>query len=325
MKIVIIIPCLNEEKTIGKVIDDIPRDLEDITELEVLVVDDGSTDDTVKTAKEHNASVVSHSGNMGVGKAFQTGLNTALKMGADIIVNIDGDGQFNPNDIPKLIQPIIEDKADFVTASRFIKKGFTPKMSSIKKWGNRRIAGIISILTGKKFYDVSCGFRAYSKETALRLNLFGKFTYTQETFLDLAFKDIRMMEVPLKIRGIREYGKSRVASNLWKYAVNSSKIIFRTFRDYKPLRFFGFISVILLIISLGLGGFFLGHYIINKRFSPHLWAGLTAGFLFFISVLFFVTGLLADMLDRIRQNQEKILYYEKLKLIEKEKEGNEIK
>ena len=192
MKLVVMIPCLNEEKTIGGVIDQVPRQINSISELEILVIDDGSDDDTAEISKEHGATVVSHNRNMGVGKAFRTGISRALKMGADVVVNIDGDGQFNSKDIPKLIKPITTKKADFVTASRFKDDNLVPKMPAIKKWGNRRIARLISLLTGKRFYDVSCGFRAYSKETALRMNLFGKFTYTQETFLDLAFKNLRI-------------------------------------------------------------------------------------------------------------------------------------
>jgi hypothetical protein len=168
-------------------------------------------------------------------------------------------------------------------------------------------------LTGKKYYDVSCGFRAYSKETILRMNLFGKFTYTQETFLDLAFKNMEIVEVPLKVRGEREFGKSRVASNILKYAINTSKIIFRAFRDYKPLKFFAFLGTIFLILGLSLGSFFIYHYVNTGKFSGQLWAGFSAGFSILFSFLFFLTGLLGDMLVRIRNNQEKLLYLERVK------------
>jgi hypothetical protein len=232
-------------------------------------------------------------------------------------VNIDGDGQFDPSDIPKLIQPILENRADFVTASRFMDPSLEPQMPWVKKWGNIGIVKLISLLTGQRFYDVSCGFRAYSQETMLQLNLIGKFTYTQESFLDLAFKDLRILEIPIKVLGQREYGNSRVAGNLWIYAVNSGKIILRTFRDYKPLRFFVFISLALFVFSFGLGTFFFVHYFQTGAFSGHLWAGFSSGFLLLFSLLFFVTGLLADMFDRIRLNQEKLLYLEKKKMIAK--------
>lgn len=315
MHLAIIIPCLNEEKTIATVIDAIPKKIKGIASKDIIVVDDGSTDATPAIAKEKGAHVVSHATNQGVGKAFQTGLSAALDHGADIIVNMDGDGQFNPKDIPTLIAPILAKEADFATASRFMKKEFVPTMPGIKKWGNRRIAGLVSFLVGKKFYDVSCGFRAYSQEAALQMNLFGKFTYTQETFLDLAFKDIKMVEVPLQIRGVREFGKSRVASNLWRYAVNSSKIIFRTFRDYKPMRFFGGFALSFFLAAAALLAFFIRHRVTTGSFSPHLWAGFTGAGLGMVGLFLFITGLLADMLDRLRKNQEKLLYYERRRTI----------
>jgi glycosyltransferase involved in cell wall biosynthesis len=309
--LVVIIPCFNEEKTIGKVVSSIPASIPGIDKMDILVIDDGSSDKSVSEAKKYGAKVISHSQNIGVGKAFQTGIQQALNMGADLVVNMDGDGQFNAEDIPKLLEPIIKDHADFVTASRFKDIRLVPKMPWIKKWGNRRMSNLISMLSGRKFFDVSCGFRAYSYESLLHLNLLGKFTYTQETFLDLAYKGLKIIEVPIKVRGEREFGKSKVAGNIFYYAFNSAKIIFRTLRDYKPLKFFGAISAILLFISMCLGGFFLIHYWQTGKFSGHLWAGFSSGFLLLFSFLFFVTGLLADMFDRIRINQERILYLEK--------------
>jgi glycosyltransferase involved in cell wall biosynthesis len=313
MHLIIIIPCLNEEKTIFNVIKSIPEKINGISLVEVLVVDDGSIDNTAELAKKAGASVISHKINRGVGTAFHTGVEESIKRGADIVVNMDGDGQFDPEDIGKLIDPILKNNADCVTASRFKDKSLYPKMPYIKKWGNVQMARLISLLTGKKYYDVSCGFRAYSKETILRMNLFGKFTYTQETFLDLAFKNMEIVEVPLKVRGEREFGKSRVASNILKYAINTSKIIFRAFRDYKPLKFFAFLGTIFLILGLSLGSFFIYHYVNTGKFSGQLWAGFSAGFSILFSFLFFLTGLLGDMLVRIRNNQEKLLYLERVK------------
>src|SRR3989344_8858110 len=204
MKLIIIIPAYNEEASIGSVIKRIP-DLTfkksesknllekaspktNISETEVIVIDDGSNDNTGKIAKENGAIVVSHVGNKGVGKAFRTGIEVALKRKADIIVNIDADGQFNPEDIPKLITPILNKESDFVTATRFKNGNLIGKMPFIKKLGNKAFTKLTSLLTGQRFTDTQCGFRAYSREAALRLNLYGKFTYTQEVFLDLANK-----------------------------------------------------------------------------------------------------------------------------------------
>ncbi len=309
MYLVIIIPCLNEEASIENVIKKIPNKFSNIDNHEIIVIDDGSTDKSVELSLKCGVRVVSHDITRGVGAAFQTGVQEALKAKADILINIDGDGQFDAEDISKLIDPIIKNEADFVTASRFKKKEIEPVMPLIKKWGNRRIASLVSMLTGLKFFDVSCGFRAYSRDALLSLNLFGEFTYTQETFLELVFKGFRIKEVPVVVRGVREHGTSRVAKSITKYALNTSKIIFRTFRDYRPLKFFFSIAVICFCFSLLLGSFFFGHYFVKGTFTPHLWAGMTSAFLFGTSILFSVTGLMADMLDRIRRNEDTILYF----------------
>ncbi|MBI3421096.1 MAG: glycosyltransferase family 2 protein, partial [Candidatus Sungbacteria bacterium] len=232
-KLVIIIPALNEAKTIGSVIAAIPRAIPGISSIKTLVVNDGSTDNTEQIAKEAGAMVVSHHTPQGVGAAFHTALRHALKMGADVIVNVDADGQFNPVDIPTLIKPILHNTAGFVTASRFTGKTPDLDMPAAKKWGNKWVTRMVNFITGKQFTDVSCGFRAYSRETALRLTLFGKFTYTQETLIDAVFKDIEITEVPLTVRGQREHGQSRVASNLWRYAAKSASIMLRTARDWR--------------------------------------------------------------------------------------------
>jgi glycosyltransferase involved in cell wall biosynthesis len=289
----------------------VPLQIDGVDEIEIVVVDDGSTDRTKLVAESVGATVVSHTTNKGVGAAFHTGIKTALIRGADIVVNIDADGQFNPLDIPLLLQPILEGKADFVTASRFKDSSMIPQMPKIKIWGNRRIAQLISVLTYQKFYDVSCGFRAYSRDAALRLTLFGQFTYTQETFLDLVFKGTNILEVPLHVRGERAFGESKVASNLWKYAAMTSKIIFRAFRDYRPLRFFTWVSLPFIVIGVLLEIFLIMHYALSGRFSPHKWAGFAGMGLFVLGLIFFVIGLVADMLDRIRLNQEELLYIER--------------
>ena len=308
MHLAVVIPAFNEEETIAKVIESIPVELPGISRTSVVVVDDGSTDLTRERALDSGALVVSHSKNKGVGMAFRTGVKEALKLKADILVNIDADGQFNPQDIKTLIEPIVEDRADFVTASRFIDHNMKPKMPWIKYFGNKCMSRLISILTRKKFYDVSCGFRAYSKETLLKLNLFGKFTYTQETFLDLVFKDLRLLEIPIKVIGVRQHGKSKVASNLFRYGASSLSIILHSFVDYRPLAIFGILSLLLFTAGLGFGVFFIGHFIRTGQFSPNIWAGFLSGFFFTMSFLVAVFSILGDMLSRVRLNQEEILY-----------------
>lgn len=306
MKIVIMIPAYNEEKTIGSVISDIPRNIAD--DVKVVVIDDGSADNTVKVAKESGADkIVSHDINKGLGVTFQTGIEIALKMNADIIVNIDADGQFNPNDIPKLIKPITEGKADMVTCSRFLDKNLVPDMPWIKKFGNAIFTKLVSRLTKQKFTDTQCGFRAYSKEAALRMTLFGVHTYTQEVFLDLATKRMRILEIPCEVKGVRE-GKSRLVTNVFSYGLKVLLIIIRSFRDYQPLKFFG---------TIGFGVFFIGFVIGITMFVRWIFTGIVSPYrsLINISVLLLTLGflliilaLIADMFNRQRLLQEEILY-----------------
>ncbi|MBU1177535.1 glycosyltransferase family 2 protein, partial [Patescibacteria group bacterium] len=225
MKLFIIIPAYNEENSIVEVIEKIPKNIEGVDEIKILVINDGSTDDTIKKVKlETNASIISHCQNKGVGAAFHSGIDYALEEKANIVVNIDADGQFDPSDISKLINPILKNQADFVTASRFIDNNFIPKMSKTKFWGNKKVACLISWLVKKKFYDVSCGFRAYNKEALLNLNLFGQFTYVQEVFLDLSFKGLRIKEIPIKVKYFSGR-KSRIFKGVFHYAFNTLKII----------------------------------------------------------------------------------------------------
>jgi len=308
MKVLVIIPALNEEKTIAGVIGQIPRDIKGVDCVEVAVIDDGSSDRTEELAREAGACVLNHALNKGVGAAFHTGVEYAMNCGADLMVNMDGDGQFSPEDIPALIQPLLNGEADMVTASRFIKKDYWPQMTKVRFYGNRAMSALISFLVGKKYHDVSCGFRAYNRDALLHMNLFGQFTYTQETFLDLSFKGIGILEVPVRIRGTREYGQSRVASNLFKYAIQTSKIIFRSFRDYKPMILFGYIALGFFLLALILTVFLGLHYAYTGTFTPHKWAGFTAGLFFGLGSISFITGLLADMLGRVKREQGQILY-----------------
>lgn len=311
MKLIISIPAYNESKTIVEVIKNIPQSIEGIDSIEIVVIDDGSTDDTVQRVKsETRAAVISHGQNRGVGAAFHSGVNYALKNKADILVSIDADGQFNPLDIPKLIDPILEGQADFVTASRFMDKKLIPDMPRIKLWGNKWVAQLISWLTGNKFYDVSCGFRAYHQEALLNLNLFGQFTYVQETFLDLSFKGLRIKEIPIKVKYFPQR-QSRVYRGLFDYSINTLKIILKTLRDYRPLRFFGSLGLTLFLAGLIFDSFMLTFFIQTGAFTPHKWVGLTGIFLNVIGLIILVLALIADMLFRIRMNQEKILYYQK--------------
>lgn len=311
LRLLVTMPALNEAATIGQIIRRIPREIEGIAKIEVLVVNDGSDDETVAIAEEAGARVISHPVPKGVGAAFHTILGYGIEHGADLIVTIDSDGQFNPEDIPELVRPVVEGEADFVTASRFKDPGLEPEMSRLKKWGNRMMSRLISRLIGERFYDVSCGMRCYARKAALQLHLIGHFTYTQEVFLNLAFKHLRMLEVPVRVRGQREFGKSRVASNLFRYGVRTSQIILRCYRDYFPLRFFGMLSAISAICGVGLGTFFLVNFLTTGRFSPHLWSGFLAGAFFALSLAMVHIGLIGDMMARHRIYLEEVLYHQR--------------
>jgi glycosyltransferase involved in cell wall biosynthesis len=311
LHLAVLIPAFNEEATIQKVIRSIPEKLLGIEKISIIVVNDGSTDNTEKLAKEAGAIVVTHKTNKRLGPTFRDGLEKAMELKADILVTIDADGQFDTNEIPKLIKPIIDNEADFVTGSRFEDHSTPPEnMPWIKRWGNHRVASIISWATGKKFKDVTCGFRAYSKEAMLRLNLFGKFTYTQETFLDLAYKDLSIKEIPVTVKYFKDR-KSKIASSLVNYGLNSANIIFRAIKDYKPLKFFGLTGIIIFLLGLGFDIFLLIHYSVNLTFSPFKSLGFLGAFLNAIGVLVFFIGILADLIDKIRQTQEKFLYLQK--------------
>jgi len=314
-KLLVVIPALNESDTVGWLVGRIPRRIEGIERVEVVVVDDGSTDGTGQVARQAGADVLRHNQPRGVGVVFHRALELVVERGADIMVFIDGDGQFSPLDIPKLIKPIVDDEADCVTASRYHPASPPHRQQWAKRLGNRFMAWLVSVLLGRRIYDSACGFRAYSAKAAMSFNLSGRFTYTQEVLLDICFKNFRLAQVPVRVR-VRKHGKSRVARSLVRYAVQASTILLRAYRDYRPIRFFGFVAGIELILGCAIGGFFIYHRVSSGRFSPHLWAGFVAGFLLIMGGLTLLTGVLADMLDRIRMSQEKILFYEKLRRYE---------
>lgn len=313
MKLIILIPAKDEEKTIGEVIGQIPKEIPGIAEKEVIVIDDGSADRTASVAQEAGARVVSHLKKRGVGAAFSTGIQEALDRKADIVVTLDADGQFEPAEAPELIQPLLENKADLVLGSRFIKKAPPSEMPRIKLWGNKLMAGLISWAAGRKFSDVSCGFRAYSKEALLHLNLFGRFTYTQETILNLSFKNLRIVEAPVTVKYFPGR-KSEVTGNLINYVFQALKIIFRTILDYKPLKFFGGLGVFFFLLGAALDMVMLSIYLKTGAFSPHISVGVLGLTFNFFGLILLIIGLSADMLNRVRQNQERMLYYQKKRL-----------
>ena len=307
MKLVIVIPAFNEAKTIAQVIESVPK-VGGVDKQIILVVNDGSSDNTEQIASKTGAIVFSHNYNKGLGPAFRSGVEKAIEFDADVMVTLDADGQFPANQIGELVKPILHSKADMVTGTRFGNKAYIPHNMGITKYvGNKIIAWMISRLVGERYSDVSCGFRAYSKEALLKINLYGKFTYTQEVFIDLAVKNLRIVEIPVRVKYFTGR-KSRIFKNGLNYALKSLWIIFRTYRDFAPFKVFGYTGIIIFVIGLIFDLVLIRHYLIYRVFTPYVFAGFMGGFLNVMGLGLVVVGVVADMLVRIRMNQEQILY-----------------
>ena len=306
MKLLIYMPAYNEETNIQSVIATLPKILPEIDIIQYLVVDDGSFDRTAEFASGAGALVISHKNNQGVGAAFHSAVQFALEHGADILVSIDADGQFNPGEIPNLIEPILSKKADMVIGNRFL-SGCPQNMPKVKYWGNQQVSRLISYVSGREFQDVSCGYRAYNRETLLHLNLFGSFTYTHETILSSTYQGLSVSEYPVSVQ--YDPGRqSRVAKSILQYAYQTSKIIFRVLLDYNPMRVFGTIGGILIFIGSGFIFFLLGHYFFTHSFTPYKSFGFIGlGFVIF-GLLVFLMAFIADMINRIRVNEDRLLY-----------------
>ena len=262
----------------------------------VAVIDDGSTDDTARIAREAGATVVAHPENLGLGTAFRTGLRSAIENEADIMVTVDGDGQFDTRQIPELVRPILDGKCDLALCSRFKDPALRPVMPRVKIMGNDIVARMVSRMTGKRFYDVSCGFRAYNEACMVRLNLMGMFTYTHEVIMELVFQGLRAREIPLAVRGVRQHSKSRIASNLPRYAVRTSRIMLGTLLSHRPHVLFGAlasVSAVLGVLLVALGSI---TYFTANRFIKVL--VLPGGFMLALAIALLLFGLQARVLYR---------------------------
>lgn len=305
-KLLIYMPALNEAATISEVIKSIPLSYEGIYQTEILVVNDGSTDNTREEAEKAGATVLSHPQNRGVASAFKTAVDYALQSKATILVSIDADGQFNAEQIVDFVEPILNNQADFCIGNRFWGKK-PDNMPMIKYLGNRLVNKIVSFVGRTKINDASCGFRSYSKKALLSLNLQGNFTYTHEVILDLLHKGFRVQQISVSVTYFKDR-VSRVADNLFRYGIKTSSIIFNCFKDYRPFPFFMTIAVLILIPAMLLGGFVLVHWIKTGAISPYKSFGFIALALCGLAFLLAVLALVADMLNRLRNNQEKMLF-----------------
>ncbi len=311
MKLVVVSICKDEDQTIGQVLDGIPSKIKGISEIEKWVIDDGSSDKTGEVAIQHGANVVSDGAHRKLAFRFREALDLALVRAADIMVNIDGDLQFNPKDIPRIVEPIVSGNADFVAADRFSsadsgKMRRPPNMPLGKYLGNRLGSKVVSKLSRQKFRDVTCGFRAYSRKALFALNIDGSHTYTQESFQVMAIKKMRIATVPVDVKYFANR-KSRVVKNILHFVAISAVNILRSYRDFAPLKFFGWLGTIPFIAGFISTVIFLIHWFVAGHPSPLKFLGFAGVYFLTLGIIFWGLGLVADMLSRMLNNQEKIL------------------
>jgi len=315
MKLAVVSICKNEAKTIQNLIKRVPHKIKGVDSVEIIVVNDGSTDSTAELAKKAGITVYGDDKSKGLAFRFREIVNTILERNFDVMVNIDGDLQFNPEDIPKLVAPIVNDEADFVAADRFTdsKTGFSRRpnnMPAIKYYGNKLGAWLVSKLSDDKFSDVTCGFRAYSQKALYALNINGNHTYTQESFQILASRRMRIKAVPIEVKYFKDR-KSRVVTSVPRYIIISLLNILRSFRDFAPLRFFVILGAVPFILGFACLIFMLIYWLSVGSFSPYKFVGFSGIYLVTLGMFLWSLGVLADMQVRLLNNQEKT--YEELR------------
>ena len=289
MKIVVTIPAYNEEKTIGTVIKDIKNSLKKIKhETEILVVNDGSSDDTARIAKEAGAVVHSHPKNYGLGEAFRTEIDLALKMKADVIVHTDADGQYRADEIPLLLSPI-KNGADLVLGSRF--KGKIESMPLTKRIGNILFSILVSYIIKQNISDAQTGFRAFTRKVAQEAKVTSTFTYTQDQIIISSRKKFKIAEVPVTF--MKRDGKSRLMKGPLDYGLRGGTNLFRLARDYAPLTLFGSIGTGLIGISAVLAAY-LGYRLLTYGAIGKTPTTILTVALFVIGIQIILFGFFAD-------------------------------
>jgi glycosyltransferase involved in cell wall biosynthesis len=323
-KLIIQIPCYNEEKTLGVTLAALPRTLPGIDKVEWLIVDDGSQDRTVEVARAHGVDHVARLGiNRGLAQAFMVGLDCAIKAGADIIINTDADNQYSAADIPKLIQPILDGEADIVVGERPISTidHFSPAKKVLQRFGS----WVVRIASGTDIPDAPSGFRAMTRDAAMRLNCFNNYTYTLETIIQAGRKGMAIKSVPVSVN--EDLRPSRLVRSIPSYIQQSIFTIFRIFMTYRPFRFFALAGGLSVVIGL----------IPTIRFLIFYFEGNGQGNIqsLLYSILFLgtgaalvVVGLLADLigvnrmlLEDIRWRLREMEYREHRDMEEKRKDG----
>lgn len=302
MKLIIQMPCLNESGTLAIAVNALPREVPGFDQVEWLVIDDGSTDDTADLAKRLGVDhVVRHPVNRGLATAFMTGVDTCLRLGADVIVNTDADNQYEASDIPQLTAPILAGEADMVIGGRPISQ--TEHFSWIKKKLQHLGSWAVRMASKTNVTDAPSGFRAISRETAMRLNVFNPYTYTLETIIQAGQSNLRVASVP--IRTNEDLRPSRLVKSISSYVRRSLITILRVFITYRPLFVFFWLAVILAIPGALLGFRFLYYYLAGHG-DGHVQSLILASLMLMLAALAGLCGLLADLISTNRKLLEKI-------------------
>jgi glycosyltransferase involved in cell wall biosynthesis len=285
-----------------------PRHYEGIDEVLIQVVDDGSSDRTAEVAKEAGADfVLKHGINRRLGVMFATASENALREGADIMVNIDADGQFDSAEIQKLIDPVLQNQADMVVGDRFSQSS-AKNIPWIKDFFNRLGASLVGSFLNVKTDDLTCGFRAHSRETLLRLNNPTGFTYTQETIIDAIGKNLRVLWVPVQVTYFADR-KSKIVKSVYSFVNNSARIILKAVRDVRPMKFFGVPGLFLIALAiLGFIAFLVQYFGSGFKVTPYLNYLLSSSIVFIIGIQLLIFAFIADMIKSSRKLTEDMMY-----------------
>ena len=304
MKLIIQIPCYNEADTLAIALGELPRELEGFDVVEWLIINDGSSDETVNVAKANGVDhIVSFQKNKGLAKGFMAGLERALEEGADVIVNTDADNQYDAGGIPALVKPILDGKADFVVGERPIStiKHFSPLKKLLQKLGSY----VVRKVSATSIPDAPSGFRAISREAAMRLNVYSEYTYTLETIIQAGRNDIAIASVPIEVN--EDLRPSRLVKSISSYIKKSVFTMFRIFIIYKPVAFFLRIGLVLLILALILGIRFLWFYFMGDG-SGHVQSLILMAILMLTGFQTVTIAFLSDLFATNRKLLEDIRY-----------------
>lgn len=304
MKLIIQIPCYNDSPSLAITLAHLPRKVAGFDVVEWLVIDDGSSDDTVAAARAHGADhVVRHTRNQGLARAFMTGLDASLSHGADVIVNTDADNQYNGDDIPALVAPILNGVADIVIGERPIKaiEHFSPSKKLLQKLGS----WVVRVASNTDIPDAPSGFRALSRNAAQRLMVFNDYTYTLETIIQAGQKNMAITSVPVRVN--EELRPSRLVRSVPSYIKRSVVTIVRIFVIYRPFRFFGAIGAVLFAVGFLIGLRFLWKYLSGDG-GGHVQSLILAGALLVMGFQTILVAFLADLLAANRKLMEEVRF-----------------